>query len=572
LTQKLYVELGRLGHELSVEYDINHRVTVEAVEMFRPNLIVAPYLRRAIPETVWRSVICLVVHPGVVGDRGASALDWAILSGETQWGVTVLQANAEMDAGDIWASAAFPMRPAAKASLYRNEVAAAAVQCVLRAVERFEKGGFRPRPLAEIDDVCGHFRPLMKQSDRAIDWQSDDTETVLRKTRSGDGFPGVLDKVMGLDCYLFDAHAEGALRGEPGEIIAQRHGAICRATVDGAVWITHLKAKAAAGEAPGLKLPAAFVLKERLASVPRVSAPREGDTWRDIWVERSAGVAYIYFPFYNGAMSTDQCRRLEAAYRETCETGEKVIVLMGGCDFWCNGIHLNVIEAADSPADESWANINAMDDLCHAVLSTVDKLTIAAMRGNAGAGGVFMALAADRVFARTGVVLNPHYKNMGNLFGSEYWTYLLPRRVGAHNIETVMGRRLPIGAESARELGLIDEHFAADVADFVEGVKETATKLAHSPDLSRVLEDKRERRLADETKKPLEAYRAGELERLKLNFYGFDPSYHVARYNFVRKVPHSRTPLHLAIHRRPAAMGRALPQRANPRGSGAKSN
>jgi hypothetical protein len=29
-----------------------------------------------------------------------------------------------------------------------------------------------------------------------------------------------------------------------------------------------------------------------------------------------------------------------------------------------------------------------------------------------------------------GVMLNPHYKNMGNLYGSEYWTYLLPRRVG----------------------------------------------------------------------------------------------------------------------------------------------
>jgi putative two-component system hydrogenase maturation factor HypX/HoxX len=35
------------------------------------------------------------------------------------------------------------------------------------------------------------------------------------------------------------------------------------------------------------------------------------------------------------------------------------------------------------------------------------------------------------VWARRGVVLNPHYKNMGNLYGSEYWSYLLPRRVGS---------------------------------------------------------------------------------------------------------------------------------------------
>jgi len=57
-------------------------------------------------------------------------------------------------------------------------------------------------------------------------------------------------------------------------------------------------------------------------------------------------------------------------------------------------------------------------------------------------------------------------------------------------------------------------------------------------------------RAADEAAKPLVAYRAEELERMKLNFYGFDPSYHVARHAFVTKMPRSRTPLWLARHRR----------------------
>ncbi len=56
-------------------------------------------------------------------------------------------------------------------------------------------------------------------------------------------------------------------------------------------------------------------------------------------------------------------------------------------------------------------------------------------------------------------------------------------------------------------------------------------------------------RAGDEEKKPLQAYRDAEIERMKLNFYGFDPSYHVARYNFIHKVPKSRTPLTLAEHR-----------------------
>ena len=82
------------------------------------------------------------------------------------------------------------------------------------------------------------------------------------------------------------------------------------------------------------------------------------------------------------------------------------------------------------PAMESWRNINAINDLVHEILTTSSHLVVAGLRGNAGAGGAMLALAADYVFARDGVVLNPHYKGMGGLYGSEYWTYTLPRRVG----------------------------------------------------------------------------------------------------------------------------------------------
>ena len=107
LAQRLYVELTTRGHEVSIEFDINDNVAVEAVALFQPDLIIAPFLKRAIPEAVWREHVCLVVHPGIPGDRGPSALDWAIMNGETEWGVTVLQANAVMDGGDIWATRSF---------------------------------------------------------------------------------------------------------------------------------------------------------------------------------------------------------------------------------------------------------------------------------------------------------------------------------------------------------------------------------------------------------------------------------------------------------------------------------
>lgn len=546
LTQRLHGELAARGHEVAIEFDIADSVAEEAVAMFRPDLIVAPYLRRAIPESIWRNHVCLVVHPGIVGDRGPSALDWAIQGGEEEWGVTVLQAEAEMDAGPIWATATFPMRRAKKSSLYRNEVTEAACRATLEAVERFAARDFAPTPLAQAGGR-GQLRPLIRQPDRGIDWQRDDTATVLRKIDAADGFPGVADELFGEPCHLFDAWPETRLTGAPGAVIARRETALLRATVDGAVWIGHVKRK------DDIKLPATLAFAERAAAV--AEAPLAGwepagyETWQDIRYEEAGGVGFLHFEFYNGAMGTRHCERLRQAFAFAASRPTRVIVLMGGRDFWSNGIHLNLIEQAESPADESWANINAIDDLAESLLRCDSHLTVAALAGNAGAGGCFLARAADRVWARDGVMLNPHYKNMGNLYGSEFWTYLLPPRVGIEGARRIMQNRLPMSAHESVACGFYDACLTSDVAAFRVDVARRAAELADAGDFGARIAAKKAARARDEAAKPLAVYRAEELAQMKRNFYGFDPSYHVARWHFVRKSLPSWTPRHLAVHR-----------------------
>lgn len=550
LTQRLHVELRECGHEVSVEFDIHDSITEEAVVRFQPQLVIAPFLKRAIPESVWRQCRSLVVHPGVKGDRGPSALDWAILRGEREWGVTVLEANGEFDAGDIWATRRFPMKDVTKGSLYRNEVMEASVACVFEAIHKITSGIAHPEPLDySSDDAIGRPNLAIQKSDRVIDWTGQPTYEILRRIRSADGSPGAAGQWFGKEFYFYDAHPEDNLRGEPGRIIARRDCAVCIGTTDGAIWIGYLR-RATEDGLPPLKLPAATVLdREMLSGVPVIPAAPTGRTYRDIWYEEQNGVAYLHFSFYNGAMSVDHCKRLRQAVRTAKSRPGKVLVLFGGPDFWSNGIHLGVIENAGSPAEESWRNIQAMDDLVSEIIQTSDRVTISAMQGNAGAGGVFLALASDYVWARTGIVLNPHYKGMGNLYGSEYWTYLLPRRSGPEKAHEIAQARLPVGTPEALRWRLIDDSFAETPEQFVEIVRQRAEELAADPSLARLLDDKRRRRMDDESQKPLSRYRTEELERMKLNFFGFDPSYHIARYNFIRRVPKSRTPSYLAIHR-----------------------
>ncbi len=553
LSQRIYAELARGGHELAVEFDVHDAATEEGVGLFRPDVIVAPYLKRAIPRSVWSRWPCLIVHPGIPGDRGPSALDWAILEEQTQWGVTILQANEELDGGDIWAFETFSMRPVPKSTLYRQEVTEAAVRALARALAAYERGTLLPLPqcgpAVRQGVLRGRAHPPMTQADRAIDWQTDRTAAVLKKIHAADGAPGVRDFVCGRTVYLYGGWPEGVLRGAPGSLLGQRDGAVCRATVDGAVWITHMQAAGAGGR--GLKLPAARVLGGALADVPEVPlAPVPAITWREIESVREGAVCHLHFPFYNGAMSTSQCRRLAEAYRQAREGDARVIVLHGGADFWSNGIHLQLIEAAQSPADESWRNIEAMDDLVLEFLSNSRQLTIAALSGNAAAGGVFLALAADAVYARQGVILNPHYKNMGNLYGSEYWTYLLPRRLDSEDAGRLLAGRLPLTAAAATAMGLIDGAFGYTNDAFREAIGRIAQAWAASPFWEDSLARKVAARAADEARCPLASYRAAELEQMRRNFYGFDRSYHVARHHFVHRTPPSRTPLYLAAHRR----------------------
>ncbi|MGZ8195453.1 MAG: hydrogenase maturation protein [Methylosarcina sp.] len=570
LCQRAHVELDALGHDISITLSLNPDDIRKGVTFFQPDLIICPFLKEKIPEDVWSKHHCLIIHPGIKGDRGPSSLDWALMNGEPEWGVTVLQAAGEMDAGDIWATETFKMRQASKAGIYRRELTEAAIKAMVSAVERVESRRYQPEPLDYLKpDVRGELRPLMKQQEREIDWEHDPVGTILKKINAADSAPGVLDVIDGQEYYLFGAHEETLLRGwRPGAIVAQRQGAICRAAIDGAVWISHLKRKngvdipfykrfLSSGRHSDFKLPAATVLGSVLKETPE--SPIDPlfmgaePTFKEIWYEEKNQVGYLHFDFHNGAMSTAQCRRLIGSYRLALARPTKVLVLMGGCDFWSNGIHLNMIEAAENSAYESWRNINAIDDFVLEVLTTQHKLTVSAVWGGCGAGGAMAILAADKVWARQGAIFNPHYKTMG-LYGSEYWTYSLPKRVGPVKALELTEIPLPIGTRKARAIGYIDDILSDHYEEYLEQIRQKAEALTEEPNYSRRLEKKRLLRQKDEHVKPLAAYRASELRKMKINFsgkfYGGEVNYHEARYNFVHKVRPKETAAYLAKHMR----------------------
>jgi putative two-component system hydrogenase maturation factor HypX/HoxX len=565
LTQRVWIELRRAGHDISWSVaagDDTLRATVDALD---PDLILCPFLRERVPDDVWRTRRTVIIHPGPVGDRGPSSLDWAISDGEPEWGVTALSAIAEMDAGPVWATRSFPLstEPPRKSALYTGPVTEAAVALALEVAEKAARPGFVPEP-QDPARAPGRPRPTMSQADRAFSW-SDPTAHVLRRIRAADGSPGVRTELAGLAVSVFDAHCgtaqlDGAAAGEPGSIALRRHGAVLVRTGDGAVWVGQARPVPGTGGGPRVKLPATTVLGGRVADVPEALDPVNGEgAHREIGYRRAGDVGVLTFDFYNGAASTAQCHRLASALRVAAAQDTHVLLLQGGAVF-CNGIHLNVIAARRDPAAEAWRNINAIDDVCREIITCTHQLVVAAVGGNAGAGGVMLALGADQVLLRSGVVLNPHYRTMG-LFGSEYWTYVLPRRVGRQRATRLIEECLPLGAPEAVEIGLADAVLPGDRGAFDAAVLEHATALARHDHLQRWLAAKAAGRDDDEQRRPLETYRVRELAEMSHDIFDDRDGFAAARHAFVTKqraVPTPRPGPEVdvrAIGRSPACVG-----------------
>ncbi|NUW33216.1 formyl transferase [Nonomuraea sp. SMC257] len=539
LTQRAWLELRRAGHDVTVELALSEQVMLEAAQLAKPDLVICPFLKEKVPTRLWQTQRTVIIHPGPPGDRGPSSLDWAILDGEPTWGVTALQAVEEMDAGPIWGYRTFPMpaEPPRKSALYNGPVADAAVELVAEVAAKAADPSFTPAPLDyRRPEVVGRLRPAMRHADREFSWE-EPTDAVLRRVRAADGAPGGRALLAGTSVRVFDVYRGPALSGRPGTVAGRREGALLVHTGDGSVWVGHLRR-----DEPGaVKLPAVTVLGEQAA----LAEERTG--YSEITYDRSDSVGVVSFDFYNGAMSGEQCRRLASALRYAVAQDTRVLVVRGG-EVFSNGIHLNVIDSARHPQMEAWVNINAINQVCREIVSCTGQLVVTSIGGNAGAGGVMMGLGADRVLVRQSVVLNPHYRTMG-LFGSELWTYTLPRRVGADAAHRLTQDALPVGAAEAAALGLADEVLPGSRLEFERAVLDYAERLAHDAGYGRLLAARRAQREEDERRKPLEAYRVEELAEMSRDMFDDRHGFAAARAAFVGKRKPEVTPAHLAAHR-----------------------
>jgi putative two-component system hydrogenase maturation factor HypX/HoxX len=501
------------GHDVIRPEDLQIRTPMSAEDMTRfatlaaPDVILCPFLKEVVPAAVCERTTTWIPHPGIRGDRGPSSLSWAILNREPRWGLTMVRAEPastpeELDGGNVgaWREFAMPAE-ATLGEVYAQHVVPAAIDCAREILARMAiDPAFRGVPLASFGRAAvGRHRPALRQDRLAFAWD-DHPDQILRRIRAAPF--GVRTELGGRPVNVYDAHPHDvtdawsrrprARADRPGQLLAHRDGAVLVATgAGGALWIGHAKVKPA-DSGRGLKLPTVHAVRAHLEglreSVLHADRPlHHGRTHQVIRYRREGRVGWIHAEPYNGAASTLFCERLHDALCYAANQDTSAIALVGGKVAWSNGIHLGVIEAADDPRVEAWANIQGIDDVAELVFNLARgrhvprrQTTISVLSSSAGAGGAVLSACFDLVLARPSINLNYHYGAMG-LSGSELRSLVLPLRAGEQATAQLLTEHLPVSPAAAQRLGLVDTIGPDDPAAFDRWAREMAAQVAAEP-------------------------------------------------------------------------------------------
>lgn len=149
--------------------------------------------------------------------RGAAPINWAIVRGESETGVTVMRMVEAMDAGPILLQIAEPIGPDETATDLWTRLSEISAAALVETLARLEFGGLEAE---EQDDALATYAPRITREDARIEWALD-AESVDRLIRGMDAVPGAWTTWAGSNLKVFrprpvPGHGHGA---EPGTIL-----------------------------------------------------------------------------------------------------------------------------------------------------------------------------------------------------------------------------------------------------------------------------------------------------------------------------------------------------------------
>ncbi len=194
--------------------------SLENLKRFQPDAIVVVAYGQFLPRSVLElpRYGCINVHASLLpGYRGAAPINWVIIRGERQTGITTMRLDEGMDTGDIIARQAIPLSPQETAGSLHDKLAPLGAELLLATLKQIEAGTARYQPQ---DKSKASYAPAIQKADTIIHW-GQPAQEIERLVRGLNPHPGARTYLQGAPLKVLGVEISSEAPSPPGQIVRE---------------------------------------------------------------------------------------------------------------------------------------------------------------------------------------------------------------------------------------------------------------------------------------------------------------------------------------------------------------
>ena len=181
---------------------------------------------------------CVNIHASLLPKyRGAAPIQWSIIDGEKETGVTIMQMDKGLDTGDILFQKKVPITEEETGASLFDKLAEAGAELIVEALAKIEKGEVTP---LKQDDNNSCYAKMLSKSTGKIDWNKSAVE-IERLVRGLNSWPSAYTEYKGKQLKIWKAEVLPHIEGKPGTIAKVTKDAVIVCTGDGALSLLEIQ-------------------------------------------------------------------------------------------------------------------------------------------------------------------------------------------------------------------------------------------------------------------------------------------------------------------------------------------
>ena len=212
---------------------------IEQIRALNPDLIVVVAFGQILPQSLLDIPKhgCINIHASLLPRyRGAAPLNWCLINGEPETGITTMQMDAGLDTGDMLVKRAIPVDPDEDAQSLHDRLSQLGGETIDETLDLLLAG----RLVREKqDDSLTCYAPMLKKEDGLIDWTRE-AARIKNQVRGLTPWPGAYTFLEGKTLKIGRVSVE-AESGAPGEILRAGKDGIVVACGTGSIRIGELQ-------------------------------------------------------------------------------------------------------------------------------------------------------------------------------------------------------------------------------------------------------------------------------------------------------------------------------------------